>query len=551
MPIDRFLLLALLWAALAVYPGASEPFKVAGVALVAALLVLPTRPAPAPLARWALFGVCIAACLAAAFALEPAVAIVGSRARAQGVLIVVALSVLAGAASSLDSADRSRLYRHVAMLGGLLASYALLQRAGVDVVAWANQVPGRPAATFSNATSLAGWLVLLLPTTVAVARGAATGRWFWLAMVGLQSAALLASGSRSALLALIAVSAAVLLMQNPRVRRYAAPAALAGLLLLVVLAAWRPASVQDRVYLWRSAASALTSPEPLVDLFGRADVTPAVRPWLGFGPDQQQAPLAAARSDIASREGASGWEADRAHQWLLDRALESGLLGVLSGALLLLAVLRALRSNWTSADAVQRREALCLAIALGAWLLHLQAGFALTGDRTLAWVWIGLALACSRQAPTPAVAGPAASRREICLRITLSLGLLIGALAAGGWLPAALLQRLAPALAAERHFVDGQQRYARALAAQPESAARELVASAHAFEGALALRRFDRDAALAAASAWVEAAANGAGPSALQQSQRWLARLQASGTDEQRLAPLRARIAAVAPAIGE
>ena len=35
MAIDRFLLtMALAWAALAVYPGASEPIKVAGVALV-------------------------------------------------------------------------------------------------------------------------------------------------------------------------------------------------------------------------------------------------------------------------------------------------------------------------------------------------------------------------------------------------------------------------------------------------------------------------------------------------------------------------------------
>jgi len=142
-------------------------------------------------------------------------------------------------------------------------------------------------------------------------------------------------------------------------------------------------------------------------------------------------------------------------------------------------------------------------------------------------------------------------RGGLILRIGLALLLVIGGLAAGGVLPDAQLRRLAPALAAERDFVDGQQRYARALAAEPQRAAVELVASAHAFESAARLRRFDRDAALAAASAWIEAAANGAGPAALQQSERWLQRLQAIGTDEQRLAPLRARIAAVRAALGQ
>lgn len=550
MSIDRYLLtVALAWAALAVFPGASEPFKVAGVALVAALLVLRTAVDMARLPRIGVLGCSAAAVLAACCALEPAVALVGSLARAQGALIALALGVLAWAASGLRLYDRQALYRHAAILGGLLASYALLQRFGVDGISWTHQVPGRPAATLSNATSLAGWLVLLLPMSAALALTAGARRRFWWTLTGLQLAALLAAGSRSALLALLAVGAALWLLQEPRRRRYAAPALLAGLALLMALAFCRPASLQDRAQLWGTAVQALVVTAPLVDLHGQPDPIPGLRPWIGFGPDQQQAPMAAARSPLVARAEAAGWEADRAHQGLLDRALEMGLIGVLSGLLLVLAVAGSLLRSWRTGDADQRREAICLALALGAWLLHLQAGFALTGDRSLAWVWIGLALG-GLPADAPS-AGRPALRGGLVLRIGLALLLVIGGLAAGGLLPDAQLRRLAPALAAERDFVDGQQRYARALAAEPQRAAVELVASARAFESAAGLRRFDRDAALAAASAWIEAAANGAGPAALQQSERWLQRLQAIGTDEQRLAPLRARIAAVRAALGQ
>lgn len=549
---DRSLLtVALAWAALVVYPAASEPLKVAGVALVAALLALRTPLALRGLPRWAILTSALVAWLAAASALEPALAVIGSLARAQGLVAAIALGVLAWTASALDAPDRRAIYRHAAMLGGLLATYSLSQRLGWDPVSWANQVAGRPAATLSNATSLAGWLILLAPMTAALAMTADARRPFWLSLLGLQLVALLATGSRSALLALIAVSALTWLLRDPRLRRFAGPAVLAALGLGIVLATWRPASLQDRVYLWHGAARALTSTTTLVDLYGHPDPLPALRPWLGFGLDQQQAPLAAARAGIAGRADASGWEADRAHQWLLDRALEAGLAGILSGLVLLLAVVRSLWRGARSADADARREAVCLAIALGAWLLHLQAGFALTGDRTLAWVWIGLALAMDERRTHAAPMDIRAPYAGLALRIGLAGCLLTGALAAAGRLPAAALQQLAPAWVAERQYVDGQQRYARALAAEPELAARELVASAQAFEAALALRRFDRDAALAAASAWIEAAANGAGPSALHQAQGWLARLQAIGTDEQRLLLLRSRIAAVGSAIGE
>ncbi len=552
MPTDRFLLLlALTWATFVVYPGASEPFKVAGVALVSALLVMRGRAQLAPLPRSALLCTALAALLAAACALEPAAAIVGSLARAQGLLIALALLVVAWAASGLQGSDRQWLYRLAAILGGVLAAYALLQRTGFDAIHWSHPVQGRPAATLSNATSLAGWLVLLLPMTFMVAQASASRRALWLALAVLQLAGLVVTGSRSALLALLAVSALIGLLRSGRLRRHALPALWLGLLLTTALAAWRPDSLQDRAYLWRTATRALTSSQPLIDLHGRADARSALRPLLGFGPDQQQPALAAAGSKIAGRAGANGWEADRAHQWLLDRALEMGLIGVLGGVLLLWAVIQSLQRGVRAPAPADSREALFLAVALAAWGLHLQAGFALTGDRTLAWLWIGLALALGRRGEHLAQAERPASRGLAALRITLAGVLLTGALAASGLWPARPLQRLAPALAAEQQFVEGQRHYALALAAEPGYAADEMLASAQSFERAVELRHFDRDAALAAASAWVEAAANGAGPVALQNAQRWLDRLQASGTDAQRLAPLRARLKAVGLAIGE
>jgi hypothetical protein len=551
------LILAICWAAMAVQPATSEALKVAGVAVVAAWLLLQPGILATALRQPALATSAVVVLLSSWFALEAAVWI-GSAARSQGALVALALLVLAAAASSLADAQRQNVRRAAAALSALVSAYVLLQFAGVDPLTWQGSVERRPSATLSNATTLAGWLLLLVPATAAAALESARHRWIWIALLLLQLAALLASGTRSAVAALALAGIAGWICSEPRRRRWAVALLSAALIGVVLLAAWRPASLQDRAFLWRTGLAALVSPDALVDLRGEADGGNALRPWLGFGLDLQQPALTvASRFTPGARAEADGWVADRAHQAVVDRALEMGLAGLVASLLLVAAVLRALRIGWRSGDARRRREALVLGIALAAWMLHLQTSFGLTGDRTLAWVWIGMALALGKREPARADAAERTSDRaatsngwliwsQRALGIVSGAALLYAALGASGHLSPELTARIAPALQAEREYASGQVAYAQAMAATGVSATRNMTAAAAAFERAADLRRHDRDAALAAASARIEAAALRASADDLAKARSWADAAARLAPGDPRLMPLQQRIAAVA-----
>lgn len=548
-----WLTLALAWAALAVAPGLSEPIKVAGVAGCAALVLWAPADWTWSGRYWSLLAVVTAALFAAAMALEPAVAWLGSVARAQGALIVVALLPLAIAAAALPAQDRHRVYAAAATLGAAVAVYAIAQRLDLDPVAWDGLVQGRPAATLSNASTLAGWLVLLLPLSAYLAWRGPRVRRRWLLATALQGCALLATGTRSAPLALLIVTVVAGAVFGAQRRRHVAALAVVVLALTLVAAIWRPASLQDRAQLWRAAAHAVWDPPRVVDLDGAADRHAGWRPWLGYGPDQQQALMAVARADAeGERREAQGLDADRAHQAVLDCLLERGVAGLLAALGMLLTVAYALMRRWRAAAADERGETVALAIALGSWLLHLQTSFALTGDRTLAWIWIGFALAASARMQ-PASPGDQARPWDRLLpwvRIGAGALLMGAALAAAGALPESLLQRLAPALAAERQYLAGQYAYARALNG-PTAASASMVEAAHHFEWAAMLRRYDCDAALGAASAWVETAAISFDAVALAKARQWTAACARMRPSDRRIAQLEARMTAVAARLSQ
>jgi len=534
----------------AVQPATSEALKVAGVAVVAAWLLLQQATLTSFLRQPALLVSAVVVLLSSWFALESAVWI-GSAARSQGALIGLALLLLAAAASSLDDADRQCVRRAAAALGAVVSVYVLLQFAGVDPMSWQGSVERRPSATLSNATTLAGWLLLLLPPTVASALDAERRRGLWIAMLLLQLSALLATGTRSAVAALALVGIVAWICSEPRRRRAGLALLAAALIAIVLLAAWRPASLQDRAYLWRIGVAALVSPDALVDLHGQTDAADALRPWLGYGLDLQQPALTqASAATPGARAETDGWTADRAHQAIVDRALEMGVAGLIASLLLVLAVLRALHVGWHSDSARRRREALVLAVALAAWMLHLQTSFGLTGDRTLAWVWIGMALALARREPASAESLDVANRScgwsLRALGIASGAALLYAALGAGGWLSPAPTARLAPALQAEREYAAGQAAYAQAMATTGAGASSSMTTAAEAFERAAQLRRHDRDAALAAASARIEAAALSASVDDLARARGWAHAAGRLAPGDPRLAPLEQRIAAVA-----
>jgi hypothetical protein len=534
-------LLAAAWAALVVHPDGSEPIKIAGVAALAALALRDGRVLQRLLAQRALLVSLVPLALSVVFAPEPAVALIGTSARAQGGLAAIAVALIAVHVSGLDGDGRRALQRGVALLGGVVAAYALMQSAGLDPWHWRGQPDARPVATLGNPTVLAGLLLLALPLTWLQARTAERpGRWILLASI--QTGGLLVSGTRSAWLALAGVGL-LLAAWNLR-RRWLLPGMALLLALSVLAAVWRPASLQDRAWLWQVAARALVESPVLVDLAGQPDASARLRRWVGFGPDGQQPVLAATRAQVpGARPEAAGWDADRAHQWVLDRALEGGALGVLAGVVLAGVVARTLLR--ARRDPHTRAEATALCLALGAWALHLQAAFALTGDRVLGWICIGLALALAPPAQEETVA--AQRRAGSVLALVVACCMLPLAAAAAGCLPSAWERTLAPALAADRAFARGQALYA-AARENGSRGAQFYAQSAAAFAQAAALRRYDRDAALAAAAARIEQAAQSdlGAPAALAQAQAWIDAAARLDPRDPRLDVVRARLVAVA-----
>lgn len=548
--------MALCWSAIAALPGATEAWKVMGVAVCAAALLGTGTFKLESRIVMALLIYVGAALLSTAFALDPALAIVGSLARSQGLLSAMAMIVLAAAAATLGSEQRLRLYRLAAFTGLGMSAYVLLQKAGMDPVVWDGQSQERPAGTMGNATTLAGWLVLLLPMTVLWLRQGPASRWWMVAAVSLQMAALLACGSRSAGLALVTVGLMVLVMRYRRWRLL--PLLISGLLVLgVLLISLRPDSISDRGYLWSLASHSLLNAPVVMDTDGRVDNLRPLRTWLGYGPDQQQAALAASSGVVAGgRDAAQGWQADRAHQGLLDRLLETGVLGLLALCVVAVSAIVALRRGWRSEHC--RPEAMALMVALGAWMLHLQASFALTGDYVLAWVLIGCAWAMGRgdarqidsEAPSSSFHQNNAMKRTtshaqvfaILLRAGMAGFLLLGALAVASWLPMSWLERLTPALVADRHYIEGQQQYLHAVTSTSTESPELLLDAARDFERAADLNRHDRDAAFAAVSAWIEAYAAGADESALHRAQIRLHQLEQAAAGDPRLVPVQARV---------
>lgn len=217
-----------------------------------------------------------------------------------------------------------------ALLWGSAAesAIAVLQYCRLDPLAlfWQPDLSGSPRmrvyGTLGNPDFVAAWLCATLPLYAAVPPPGRK-RWLWAVALALQTAAILATGSRVFLVAFPAMAAAFLLTDRRRAKWLAAGLPLAAM--LVWLSPARPlgVTVEGRMYLASVAAS-----------HWRAI------PLLGFGPGAfrlQFVPwqvewLRARSEDHGARQFAG--PVDHAHNDYLELAVEYGPVGL--GAFLLL-----------------------------------------------------------------------------------------------------------------------------------------------------------------------------------------------------------------------
>jgi O-antigen ligase len=232
--------------------------------------------------------------IATSFSSRPWFSLLGSNWRRMGLLTVLALclfTVLAAAHLSRNSKAILTMLRAFAIAAIVAAAYGILQYFDVDPLQAAsayhaeagNSIIVRPPGTLGHADYFGWWLAIALFCAVASAR-IETGPWKWLALFAcvLSGAAIVFSGTRSAMLAVAAglLSQAVFPGFKPGWKHLLAGMLCAGLLLAFFFS---PAGTRLRARVRWSSDEPIGGARPL--LWRDSLRMAATRPWTGFGPE--------------------------------------------------------------------------------------------------------------------------------------------------------------------------------------------------------------------------------------------------------------------------
>jgi tetratricopeptide (TPR) repeat protein/O-antigen ligase len=400
----------------------------------AALLALPGailawRRRGAPLLRHPAvitFGALTLALLVAAIAAAaPHDAFVGAYLRRHGFLTWLALAIAFAAmcTAARTPAGRDRLVA-ATVLGSIWpCGYALLQRAHVDPIGWIAASSDRVGSTFGNPIFLGGYLAMVLPLTLVLARR----RRIAVPLLALQFAALATTASRGAFVALVAglfVYGVVSAWSAPRGRAIAIAALVLAAVTASALAAFpsaRPASVtrvldpstgtgRVRVLIWKNVLTLMEQGGP--------------RRWIGYGPESLHhvfPPYYPA--ELGALEGTDALP-DRAHNELLDTFVSAGLAGLVFEIAFFVTTIVAAVSL---ADRAMRAA---LAAASVAHIVEIQFGIATVVTRLLFLTVAAIAVGFAAGAPERVAAARMVPRGVARRRAAIT--------AAGG-------QRIAPA----------------------------------------------------------------------------------------------------------
>lgn len=290
-----------------------------------------------------------------------ALAVFGGYYRREGLLAwasyVAFFFAVLGWASTRSASRITGLLDLMLLASVIPAGYAIQQRLGLDFFFVVNLDPTRPNGTLGSPLFLGAFLAILMPLTAV--RGwqerRSPGLWFWLAVGGLQLAALLLTQSRGPLMAsllgwLLLAALAAAYRRSQRiflaigVMLVASVAAVALINTLPVAQRWAQDvpvlrrlvydlgsrdSSQATSLASRSTAARLGIWQAATETFREA---PAATRWLGYGPESSYTHYYSHLPDEALQTDGY-WQSnsyDRFHADPLDIALNYGLLGWLA-----------------------------------------------------------------------------------------------------------------------------------------------------------------------------------------------------------------------------
>jgi putative inorganic carbon (HCO3(-)) transporter len=328
----------------------------------------------------------------------------GERLQHQGVLTTLLYVGFFYAARALvRDAKRMRRLAAAVSIGAVgVSGYAIIQRLGLDPI-WNGQLPsGRVFSTIGQANALAGYLVLAIPitTALALASSARVLRLVALTAVAMMIAALIFTSSRGGFVA-IALAAVVFAygarertMPQSTAGRALIGAAIAGVVLLLALATPVRATVAE---LWQSdarvrTAGGMDSIGEHRELWKVAIEIVERKPFFGTGPEtfaDQFGQYAPAVLPAATVRDFEQFRVESPHHQLLAIAVGAGI----PAAIAYIAVLVGLaRTLWRRAERTRDPAARALlAGVLAAGAGHLVTDSFMTAEVTGSWLFWTLA----------------------------------------------------------------------------------------------------------------------------------------------------------------
>lgn len=456
----------------------------AGVIIAATLLVagvvlgqrLPKGYLPLDMAVGAFLVIAIISTVAAA---SPAYSVLGKYGRPEGLMALLTYAGLYFVVSRIRwTTSRIRTLSAAVAVGAVVASlWAIIEVMGVKLVPWAPPpfAAGRASGTLGNPTLLAAYLAVAFFVVIGLI---ASVRSAWARLVAATAvlpigAALWLSFGRTGIIALIVglvVAGATYLLQRKGTEpvisllRASAPVFIVTALFVVVgiaaaiavsskqsakspqakAAVTRAAdltSTQDRIFIWKSAASMIMS-----------------RPHIGYGPDSFQLVFPRYQTLESARVESSGLNfgraAEDAHNIFIQYAATLGIPGLLAFCAILFLTVRTFLFKAVNEDLKPLTPILMggtLAFVVAAAFTPVVSAFAM-----FLWIFAGLSVASRREVPraipattdkTPSDQSGASMTRMLAL---------VGLLPAAGLL---LLVAMMP-LGAEAQFSKGEKLWA-------------------------------------------------------------------------------------------
>ena len=348
------------------------------------------------------------------FSINPTKSVWGSFDRPQGAYSTLCYVALFGLiASHLRTREQiDRLVTAIILSSVPVAVYGVFQHLGLSNVNPAGAL--RVTGTLGNAILLSSYLILVVPLTLArLVQSCASGAkhsavqqrrvgvaLLYGAVLAIQAAAILFSGSRGPVVGLAGAAFIAGAVTLPRVRHWLwAPwlgAGVLGILLLVAVNLTGPTfspffapireapyvgqltrvlSTDDptariRIFYWDTAAALFGRTEPLGipgDTLAPPDRRHAMRPFVGYGPETIKEVLSVVYLPELAQLGGRGIRPGQAHNETIDVVLTTGILGMLAYYVLMISLLTyALELLGWVGNRSSRRTMISIAVMSGA-----------------------------------------------------------------------------------------------------------------------------------------------------------------------------------------